>query len=265
MYGNLCEPWPHIWCGNIEVLEPAITGYAVMAASEILWEATGRQFGNCPVNIRPCRKDCAAEWPQDVMWSNGILGQSMWGWPYPALVSGVWLNLACGVCAGECSCTTTSDVVLAEPIESITSITVDGVPLVSGADYVMYDAQRLVRVGAEWPRCQDWTKTEGEGTWIIRASFGAEVPTLGQMAVGALAEEIAKACQGLPCNLTPSVVRVVRQGVTMERIAPKEVLNNNLTGLWLPDRFIMTFNPQGLQDRARAFNPDDFDAPRQQT
>lgn len=104
--------------------------------------------------------------------------------------------------------------------------------------------------------CQDWTKLEGPGTWVINAKFGAPVPTMGQIAMGILTYELARACNGQDCNLPPSTRQVVRQGVTMSTIDAKDLLDNNLTGLWLPDKFIMSINPNSLQDRARAYSVD---------
>lgn len=223
-------------------------------SSEILWEATGQRFGNCPVTVRPCRNDCP-EFPVDMrMWSYGQWLDNLW--PYPTLIGGQWFNIACGSCSGDCSCNSTSEVLLTDPVWQIEEVVVDGVVLVSGADYVLYDGQRLVRVGGEWPLCQDWHVTGGPGAWSIKARFGAPVPTLGQQANGVLALEIAKSCSGLPCQLPPEVTQVTRQGVTMSRMNASELLKEGLTGLWLPDRFIATYNPHGLIDRARAWSPD---------
>lgn len=257
MYSNLCQPWPIIWCGDITGLNPAVTGDAAMAATEILWGATGMQFGNCSVTIRPCRRDCNSQFPQDLVWSSGVVSQSNWGWPYPSLVNGIWMNLACGVCGDECSCTTQSEVVLSERIDHIVSVTVDGVAIPPGSGYTVYDGQRLVRTdGHQWPFCQDFTVTGGPGSWVIESVFGSPVPTLGKQAVGVLALEIAKNCSGEECNLPPSVQKVTRQGVTMERMNPKDLLENGLTGLYLPDLFISQINPNGIRDRARAYSPD---------
>lgn len=232
-----------------------------MAASEILWEATGRKFGNCEVSIRPCRNDCTSQWPQDVIWSDGVLTRGgHWGWPWPSLVGGVWLNLACGMCGGDCSCGTTSEVLLSERLQTIVSMTIDGVSI-PASGYAVYDGQRLVRAdGGTWPMCQDWTVTGGPGAWVINAIFGAPVPTSGELAVGALAIEIARMCSGLDCNLPQWVQRVTRQGVTMERISAQEMMDAGLTGIYLADLFINTWNPSRIQDRARAYSIDHIQA-----
>lgn len=253
MYESLCEPWPYVWCGPLTGVDPAVTGTALLAASETLWEATGRRFGNCPVTVRPCRQDCA-QFPVDTrIWSSGVIDD---GWPWPTLVSGEWINLACGTCSGECSCSSTSEIILPEPVWEITNVVVDGVSI-GPSGYVLYDGHRLVRVGAEWPTCQEWSVAEGVGAWSITARFGAPVPALGQQAVGVLALELARLCSGVNCGLPLlSVTRITRQGVTFEKFSPQDLLQHGFTGLFLPDQFIRTYNPGGIRDRARVYSPD---------
>lgn len=255
MYGDLCE-WPLIWCGDISDLDVAVTGYAKEAATEILWHATNERFGNCVIPLRPCRRECDEGWSDSVVWYEGVLSSRVWDYPWPTLINGVWINLACGLCTGDCSCGSVSKVVLADRINSIESIVIDGETLpVTG--YVVYNGNEVIRTdGGEWPTCQDWTKTSGPGTWFINASFGEEVPRLGQMALGALTAEIARACVGEPCQLVASIQRVVRQGVTFERASVKDALDHRLTGVLLADRFIGTYNPKGISGRAQVWSPD---------
>jgi hypothetical protein len=167
------------------------------------------------------------------------------------------------MCGDSCTCSGYSSITLPEPVVEVVSITVDGAALTPGVDYVTYDNREFVRVGGEWPRCQDWTVTGGPGTWIIEAQIGGPVPPGGPMAVGVLACEIAKSCAGQDCDLPERVTSITRQGVSFTVNDPKEFLDNGLTGLYIPDRFIRTYNPAGIQDRARAWNPDDF-LPRMQ-
>lgn len=259
MYGYLCEPWsrPATGCCDLDALgiPPEVQTLAHEAASEALWLATGQLFGNCAVTLRPCRRDCLDAWPSDVLWADGITAGS-WGYPWPTLRDGVWFNLACGQCVGECACTAFSEVLLPDPVHEVTAVTVDGVTLTPGVDYHLYDGQRLVRAGSEeWPTCQDWTVTGGPGTWTMRARFGEEVPPLGTLAVDKYTCELAKACAGLACELPPYVTEVTRQGVRFQ-MKPVELLQDGFTGVLLPDLFISRFNPHGLLDRARAYSPD---------
>lgn len=266
MYGYLCEPWPLPVSGCCDLAElgisPAVTGLAHEAASEALWLATGQRFGNCAVTLRPCRRDCLDVWPPDVLWADGIVA-THWGYPWPTLIDGLWFNLACGGCVGECSCTTFSEVLLPDPVHEVVSVVVDGVTLTPTVDYILYDNQRLVRVGDEWPRCQDYTVTGGPGAWTVEAKFGEVVPALGTLAVDKYTCELAKACAGLDCDLPPYVTQVTRQGVTFT-LDPVKLLDSGLTGVLLPDLFIRRWNPNNLMDRARAYSPD-VQPPRFQT
>lgn len=240
MYENLCEPWPAILCTDICGYSPTVTGAAFLAASELLWNATGRRFNNCPVTIRPCRAECTPVSERDL---------SLDGWPHPTLIDGAWLNVACGLCtAGQCSCSTTSEVFLPD-YARVEGVIVDGVVL-GVNDWILYDGQRLVRVGAEWPLCQDWNVKSGVGAWSVTASFGPELTELGKLAVGILGVEVMKQMCGEDCALPFKAVTVSRRGVTIQRDA------DGLTGLTLPDLFIKTENPNKLQDRARAYSPD---------
>lgn len=237
MYENLCEPWPATLCSDICGYSPTVTGAAFLAASETLWNATGRQFNNCPVTVRPCRSDCA---PVD--------DRSISGWPHPALVDGTWYNVACGTCIGQCGCTSTSEIILPD-FARVTEVSVDGVVLGEG-DWILYDGQRLVRVGAEWPRCQNWNVVTGVGVFTVTASFGPELSELGKLAVGILGTEVMKQMCGEDCALPHKTVSVSRRGVTIQRDA------EGLTGLTIPDLFITTANPNKIQDRIRAWSPD---------
>ena len=256
MYGDLCQPWPVIWCGEITGVSPAVTGDALMAASEILWMATGHRFGNCAISLRGCRRDCS-QFPGWLPWWDSVSSMSSWGWPFPMLIDGLWFNLACGGCGDSCSCSSFSSIRFPEPVQSIESITIDGESL-PASGYYLLDGQDLIKTEGEWPRCQDWHVTGGPGSWIINAAFGDPVPTLGQMAVGILTIELAKLFCGDRCAFPARTTSVTRQGVSYQIASAKDFLDDGLTGLDLPDRFIKMVNPQGIPDRARAYNVDDF-------
>jgi len=131
----------------------------------------------------------------------------------------------------------------------VSGVVIDGVSLPTSG-WAFYDGVRLVRVGAEWPMCQDWSVTSGLGAWSVTAAFGPELPDLGKLAVGILGVEIMKQMCGEECALPFKVASVSRRGVTMQRDS------TGLTGLTIPDLFIKTFNPKGLLDRARVYSPD---------
>lgn len=224
-----------------------------MAATEILWAKSGRQFDSCPITIRPCREECFEQrWLSD---------GSADGWPYPALYAGQWYNLGCGGCPGSCSCTVLHSVELPGPVSSITQVKVDGSPLVTGA-YILYDHRTLLRVdGNAWPLCNDLNLNDtAVGTWSVTFTAGLEVPVLGRMAVGELARELALACVGDgTCKLPQPVQQLVRQGVSMTFLDPNQVFADGRVGLYRSDLFISTVNPAGIAARAQAI---DVDGPR---
>lgn len=248
-----CETWPVIWSCDVATLTPVVTGYAVEAATAVMWALTGRQFGTCQVTLRPCRADCYdAPWPS---------GWSEWpgsgSWPRPALIGGQWFNLTCGACPGSCSCTALSEVLLPAPVLTVDVVRVDGSPLVTSA-YRLDDARRLVRLdGGVWPYCNDLLLADTEvGTWSVTATYGQVVPVLGQLAVGELACEFVRAIGGEACRLPRNVQTLVRQGVTINFPDVLEMLKEGFVGLYLGDMFIATYNPGGLRRRAKTYNVD---------
>ncbi len=252
-----CAPWPVIWCGPISPSVAAVTGTYVGIASEILWAKSGRQFGTCTNTLRPCRKDCwGGYWPfQQRWWEYGAT------WPYPYWYNGTWFNLGCGGCPGSCSCTVLYEARLPMPVVDIVQIKVDGNIMPTGS-YRVYDHRQLLRTdGQPWPLCNDLNKDDTQvGTWSVTATYGTDVPPLGQLAVGELTEQLALACvDQTSCKLPTPVQQLVRQGVTMTFLDPNVVFAAGKLGLFNSDLFISTYNPAGISARAQAI---DVDGPR---
>lgn len=241
-----CEAWEPIDCAAWPTELDAVRDIALMAATEILWNRTKRRFGLCEITLRPCRRECAGM--SALSWLNSWLptwggSGGGWGWPYPALLGGVWYNLGCGFCGDTCSCTILHQVQLPNPVAEVTEVKVDGVVLDDTA-YRVDNWQWLVRLdGADWPLCQDLNLEDTEvGTWSVTATYGEVVPTLGLFAVNELGLQIAKACMGLPCTLNGGMVESVqRQGVNKRFII--EGSKNAPLGLVMSDRFINLYNP----------------------
>jgi len=250
-----CADWPVKWPCDITCVSPTVTGAAVTMATETLWALTGRQFGLCEIKIRPCRRECEdSYWP--VGWSDVLPGSG--GFVQPALIGGQWYNLTCGNCAGNnCSCTSISEVALVAPVHSIVEVKIDGTPLVTGS-YRLDDSRLLVRTdGSDWPRCNDLNENDTEvGTWSITAQYGQLVPEGGAWAVGELACQFIRAINGEDCTLPQTVQSLARQGVTISFPNPQEWYKQGLTGLYLVDMFIRTWNPHGLTQRSRVMSVD---------
>jgi hypothetical protein len=236
-----CEPWPfQCACCQIDGASPEVTGRAVLAATEVLWAATGRRFGLCPITgLMPCPDNCEASGP----WVTS-------GWPNPSLVGGRWFNLGCGGCATGCSCNTRSQFTLPYPVTSVTRILVAGTPLATGA-YQLENYRHVVRVdGGYWPECND-------GSWKVDVLAGNAVPALGLLAAAELACEMVKACTpGQQCRLPARVQSITRQGISQTFLDPQSFFEEGRIGLYTSDLFIQTFNPSGLKSRPIAMSPD---------
>jgi len=250
-----CGNWPVTWTCDLDTLNPAVTGTAVSLATSLLWSLTGQRFGLCRVTLRPCARDCdSGRFYDDAgpPWAGSR-------YPAPALVGGQWVNLVCGSssCAGSCSCTRISEVLLPAPVHQVIEVTVDGAPLAAGA-WRLDNARILVRTdGGQWPRCNDLNLPDSEpGTWSVTADYGEPVPAGADVAVGALACEVAKAANGEDCSLPPGIQQLVRQGVTISYPDMGALLKDGRTGVYLADVFVATWNPNGLKRRARVFSVD---------
>lgn len=243
-----CSPWPfECACCKIDGASPEVTGNAIMAATEILWAASGRRFGECDVTgLMPCPDGCDVTWGS---WLNPT-GAGWGAWPNPALISGRWFNLGCGGCAGSCSCNSVSQFTLPSPVSSVTQIVIAGAPVPTGS-YRLENWRHVVRTdGLQWPTCND-------GSWLVDVVVGNPVPTLGLLAAAELACEMVKACTpGQTCRLPVRVQVLTRQGITQQFIDPEKFFTEGRIGLYLSDLFVQTFNPGGLKSRPLVVSPD---------
>jgi hypothetical protein len=261
-YVPLCEPWPlpASGCADLSTASPAVTGFAVTAASEVLWALSGHQFGDCEVLVRPCRPSCPPSLPPGTWWNTG----AGW-WPQiPAPGSWLWWEAICGSCGtGGCGCNSADTLILPSAARAITQVLVDGVELVEGDNWTLYNGTLLVRTdGQRWPLCQDWTvPVSGEGAWSYKAIFGRPVPAMGSLALAELTSEIIRGCSGGPCRLPAFTKGVNRQGVAQEfKVSPIDIAEAGIkaVGLRLVDLFLMAENPGNLDVPPRIYNPDDY-------
>lgn len=251
-----CEPWDPIWTCNISLITGAaeVTGVAVQAASEILYQLSAQRFGLCNVKLRPCRKSCQGGFPWWSWWEYGSYPQPYW-W------NGTWYNLACGSCPGDsCSCIGLSETELPGPVAGITEVKLNGVVLTAGVDYRVDDYRKLVSLGDPWPYCQDLRLEDTEdNTWSVTAEYGEIVPVIGRMAVGELALEFVRylLCDDA-CQLPFGVVDVSRQGISMTIQNTAELIKQGIINLPMCAMFIQASNPEHLTARAAVY---DLDAP----
>jgi hypothetical protein len=229
-------------------LDDAAKARASAFGTDIMWAATGRQFGVCPVTVRPCfnnRYNGLGVW-----WYDGSF------WPY--IWNGQWFNAGCA-CFGRCNCQPLpfTQAWLPGPIAGVSEVRVDGV-LIDPASYRVDDAQWLVRQDGDiWPRCQDYNLAAGlPGTWSVTYFRGTAVPASVLTAAGTLACEYAKACAGQDCRLPGRVSQIIRQGVSITMVDVDSLIRSGFTGLVEVDQIIQAYNPGRLTRRLRVYSPD---------
>lgn len=230
---------------------------ASIQAAELLWMLTGRRFGGCAVTWRPCSPRCTGAggyrtWPVGLS-ATGNVGT----WMFPFIDAGVWRNC---VCPTACSCGARCEVPFPSPVASVTEVKVDGavidpsayrVDVVRGIPY-------LVRTDGDcWPQCQTMDLDDTEvGTFAVTYVAGEGLSRAGALATGALAGEIAKACQGAECALPDALSSLSRNGVEVTMVDPTEVLQAGYTGVESVDRWIRAVNPAKKAQPSRVWSPD---------
>lgn len=226
---------------------PDVQSAARDYAATILWAATGRQFGLCQISVRPCgMRRCNEGWEfYGYDWSGGT-------W-VPYIFNGNWYNCSC---AGVCCCEPRCQVRLMGPVEEVVEILIDGIA-VDPDTYYVADEHWLVRTGGHcWPFCADLNELIAEGTFEVTYLRGTPVPAALLNAAGTLACEWAKACLGGDCRLSNRVTSVIRQGITIDMVAPEQLLESGMTGLWEVDTLIRAYNPHRTVERLRIYAPE---------
>lgn len=228
---------------------------AKLAASQLLWSLTGRQFSVCTVTVRPCRR-CqeACCLPFEGFWGSG--GSGGYPWTPVLLENGTWTNVSCG-CQDSCSCTNLSEVNLPSPICSIKEVKIDGV-VVDPTTYRVDNFRKLVRLGSDvWPKCNDLTKPDTEvGTWSVTLSYGTPPPQLVILGANEFACEIIKHCVTGTCRLPQRLSSITRQGITASFLDDMAFLDKGLTGLYFVDLAARTYNPNRIWRRPSVASPD---------
>ena len=224
---------------------------AAAASSFVLWAATGRQFGPCPITVRPCGR-----WPCEDGVGGWYWNQGIWT---PYVFEGEWFNCAC---IGECRCEARCRIYLPGPVASVESVTLDG-NLVDPSTYRVDNYRWLIRTGTDasgnalcWPTHQNYDKDSGDDTLIVSYSRGTPVPPYLLAAAGIYACEWAKMCRGEKCLIPSRVVTLTRQGTTFQNVDPDTLLARGLTGIQSVDQIITLINPYALKGRSVLLSPD---------
>lgn len=234
----------------------------IEAAGWLLWNASARQFsGGCLETVRPCRMGdgCYGLAGSE---SNGvnlaIAGADWWfGWG----LGGGWGWYSDG--NAQCGCGGLSQVKLdGYPVTGIKEVLIGG-EVVDPSTYRLDAKRYLVRTGVDsdgarlhWPACQKlYLDDDQPGTWSVTYYYGSPVPALGKLAAAELALQFYYARTGSSeCVLPTGVTKIVRQGITIERLQPMFVKGQR-TGLPLTDAFLAGSNPNGLRRRPAVMSP----------
>lgn len=226
-------------CPGWDEYPAEVQARAITLATFVMWTATGRRYGACPVITRPCGNDRRC----------GECGFWTWGggWMQPLLFDGIWRNCLCD-CA--CDCKPRCQITLPGPVQSVTEVLVDGVIL--GADFWRVDDnQYLVRTDGEcWPRCQDYNvDVPATGTLQVSYLRGDPIPPAVIIGANILACEFAKLCTGAACRLPSRIQTLVRQGVSISFVDIDLLLARGFTGITEVDQIIAADNPNGRRSR----------------
>lgn len=245
-----CDGWvPNTGiCSGWSGYSAEVQQYAERFATYVLWSATGRQFGLCPVTVRPCER------PNPLLYRTYPTGD--WG-PEPYGLSGVGGGVVLAYLGNDCvggGCQP-PEIALPGPVQSITEILVDGVAL--GSSAYRLDGTRLVRQdGLGWP-AQNLALAAGQpGTWSVRYVRGLPVPAVLNDAAGAYACEVAKSRSGGTCQLPSRISSLSRQGVDVQFMTSEDYLEKGRTGYAEVDQMIAAFNPDGIRRQPRVLSPD---------
>lgn len=243
--GSTCTPWateadlcsPCADYANVAIL----AGDFLQAASDVLFELSGRQFnGGCEATIRPERRCAHVE-------------------RYISLPTGRRSRPS----GGGCGCPSWRFDLPDYPVSAITEVKVDGVVL-DPSTYRLDGNRQLIRLtGADgtnpgWPSAQriDLATTEVD-TWSITYTWGREAPPMGVKAAAVLACELALSCDPettSQCRLPKNATSVSREGVSIV-LSPSDFLDKDgKTGLYEVDLFLRAVNPGRIRQRASVWH-----------
>lgn len=247
--------WPIIYTCETPV-DGDVQDWTEQMAIEILWAASGRQFGLCTSTYRPCVRGCEGGDGQINEWN--IIGvKPLLTWDPWA--GSIFASIRCGCAAQVCSCTRLEVLDLWDrPVRKVNEVIIDGDVLDESA--YRLSKNRLLRIdGESWPLCQDWTVDADQvGAWTVEYVHGRPAPFGGKVSAGILASELAKAvCNDDTCELPRRVQTVSRAGVTVGFVDPMQFLAEGKTGLYEVDLWLQSVNPHRLARRARVYRVDD--------
>jgi hypothetical protein len=238
--GLLCPDWTNYTA--------EVKAYALRFATYVVWAATGRRFGLCPVTVRPCKptqEPLYLTYPVLPSWALWATGQSS--------VADVVAPVGC--CTGACSCGVQA-LRLPGPVGAVAAVVIDGQALDPSA-YRLVQDQLIRQDGGAWPTTQNLSAPAGDpDTWSVSFTRGEAVPPAVLDAAAMYACEVGRSRTGGKCFLPQRVQSVTRQGTEITFVDQADYLNEGLTGVPDVDQIIRTVNPYKLKARPRVLSPD---------
>jgi hypothetical protein len=239
----------------------ALCAEVAMAASEFLYEETGRIFsGECgPVTVRPVERPVDSD-------SRGFGRLSPMGWFSSWGTASSYGTQIPGVVSHYGS-TEPPEITLPYPVREIMEVTIDGI-VIPPAEYELRDYQTLVRMRPEpgftptarygWPSTQRQDLTlDNQGTFGVTFMFGNDPPQNGRVAARKLAEYIVVPQLGDATKYPRRVTSITRQGVSAGITDIVNVMQKTgSTGIYEVDLFLRSVNPNRLQRQAVCWSPD---------
>lgn len=213
-----------------DVETDACLSSAVRMASEVLYALSANKFpGWCQSVIRPCQNmGCWGGGPMGVQFLDR--GHVIWtgrGWESDQgdpCACGAWLQ----------------KIRMPGTAQEIIEVMISGVVLDPSAYRLDPDSSLLRTDGGAWPICQNLAADgDAPGAFQVTYGHGYRATELGKRAAAQLAREFWLVCSGQDCALPAGVVELVRQGVTVRRVA--DMWSSGATGLALVDSFIATY------------------------
>jgi hypothetical protein len=248
-----CTPWitgdDVAACCDVESSSGAQFDQAAEAASDLLFQLSGRQFaGECERTVRPGCEGCMCGY--QVLSRGYVIGP--WNYGYP-----LWDY--CDTCSIACA---PSMVKLAGvPVREVSEVLVDG-DVVPADEYTILNSRYLVRLdNGHWPWEQNLTLPDTDDhTFSVTYTYGADPPELGVMAAAQLGCQLYAACPGGSgeCVLPAGTTRVIQQGLVVEKLAFTSWAFRSgewRTGLGMVDAFLQAYNPRGIQRRPTFYAP----------
>lgn len=237
----------------------ALCAQAATAASEILYEMSGRQYtGICgPVTVRPLSRPIDSD-------SRGIASTGYFNaWGSGAVSYGFGST---GIVSHFGHSDPRSVELGAFPVNSIDEVKIDGV-VIPADEYLLVDGKTLVRMQVDantsptqrfgWPTSQrlDLPDTE-PGTFSVTFHFGLAPPASGILAASKLAQHLVLPQLGDSTKYPQRVTSMQRQGVSSMTVDVMDIVKTGRTGIYEVDIFLRSVNPRQATRKSAVFSPD---------